>query len=427
MNFSDLQKLLKDKLEIEHLADIARELGVSPQAVSNWKARDKVPYKYIVKTRNLLKEMNLNNKGDIKNDETISHNKIKQNKQPDYMYDENISLSDLFLIIARQFRTIIITPTIFCIITLIYLFFIAEPIYESSAKIMSSSGGDNVSQAAGLAAQFGIALPTGQSAPEWVYPEIIKSRTLAKAMLKRKFDTEKYGTQKTLLQILTYGNNKMEQNQYTLLRTGVNNVINMIDIQRNGNFYDLTISAFEPNFAKDFTVALIEELDSHQRRHNKQKTSETRKFIEERIEDTRLELVVAEENLKDFNDRNRRIENSPSLQLERQRLYREVSVLTGVFTTLKQQLETSKIEEVKELDYVVLLDPPEVPLNRSKPNRKLMMVLSGLLGIGLGVFLAFIKEYVENTKSDDQKKIYQAKSLIINNIFGILPQRFKKN
>jgi len=201
----------------------------------------------------------------------------------------------------------------------------------------------------------------------------------------------------------------------------------MIDIQRNGNFYDLTISAFEPNFAKDFTVALIEELDSHQRRHNKQKTSETRKFIEERIEDTRLELVVAEENLKDFNDRNRRIENSPSLQLERQRLYREVSVLTGVFTTLKQQLETSKIEEVKELDYVVLLDPPEVPLNRSKPNRKLMMVLSGLLGIGLGVFLAFIKEYVENTKSDDQKKIYQAKSLIINNIFGILPQRFKKN
>ena len=44
-------------------------------------------------------------------------------------------------------------------------------------------------------------------------------------------------------------------------------------------------------------------------------------------------------------DRNRRIENSPSLQLEQQRLGREVTVLTGVFTTLKQQLETTKIEE----------------------------------------------------------------------------------
>ena len=44
--------------------------------------------------------------------------------------------------------------------------------------------------------------------------------------------------------------------------------------------------------------------------------------------------------------RNRRIENSPALQLEEQRLSREVAVLTGVFTTLKQQFETTKIEEV---------------------------------------------------------------------------------
>ena len=48
--------------------------------------------------------------------------------------------------------------------------------------------------------------------------------------------------------------------------------------------------------------------------------------------------MTAEENLKVFMARNRRIENSPALQLEEQRLSREVAVLTGVFTTLKQQL-----------------------------------------------------------------------------------------
>ena len=57
-------------------------------------------------------------------------------------------------------------------------------------------------------------------------------------------------------------------------------------------------------------------------------------------------------------DRNRRIENSPALQLEQQRLGRG-NGLTGVFTTLKQQLETTKIEEVKESNYVIVLDPPE--------------------------------------------------------------------
>ena len=84
-------------------------------------------------------------------------------------------------------------------------------------------------------------------------------------------------------------------------------------------------------------------MDSHQRRYNKAKTSQTRQFIEERIIETEKELMSAEEDLKVFMDRNRRIENSPALQLEQQRFGREVTVLTGVFTTLKQQLETTKI------------------------------------------------------------------------------------
>ena len=69
-------------------------------------------------------------------------------------------------------------------------------------------------------------------------------------------------------------------------------------------------------------------------------------------------------------DRNRRIENSPLLLLEQQRLNREVSVLTGVFTTLKQQLETTKIEEMREADYVVLVDPPEVPIIKAEPKER---------------------------------------------------------
>ena len=51
MTFKELQELLKNELGINHLADIARELNVTPQAVSNWKARDRVPYKYIKKIR----------------------------------------------------------------------------------------------------------------------------------------------------------------------------------------------------------------------------------------------------------------------------------------------------------------------------------------------------------------------------------------
>ena len=349
------------------------------------------------------------------------------NLPPSYYFEEDtISLMDIMLTLARHLKVIIITPTILCTLTIIYVLFFAKPIYTSTSKIISSSSGGG-SQAAGLAAQFGINIPTGESEPKWVYPEIIKSRTLAKAVLKQKFDTNKFGLQKSLLQILTYGNDEPEFNLDTLEIMAVNNFLKMITITEDKLTAILTlyINASEPSLAAEINKVLIGELDAHQRKYNKAKTSDTKQFIEERIIDTEKELMAAEEDLKIFMDRNRRIENSPALQLEQQRLGREVTVLTGVFTTLKQQLETTKIEEVKESDYVVVLDPPEVPLQRSKPNKKLMVILAGILGIGFGIVLAFIWEYASNSDKEEKDKMSEAKFLIIKNIFELIPRKSK--
>jgi tyrosine-protein kinase Etk/Wzc len=348
-------------------------------------------------------------------------------QQPYYFEEDTISLTDIMLILARQLKVIIITPTILCTLTIINVLFFTKPVYTSTAKIMSSSTSGGVSQAAGLAAKFGINIPTGQSEPKWVYPEIIKSRTLARSMLKRKFDTNKFGNQKNLLQILTYGNDDPKVGLDTLEIIAVDNFLGMIDISENMQTAILTLSinASEPNFAAEVNQTLIEELDAHQRKYNKTKTSDTKQFIEERIIDTEKELMVAEESLKVFMDRNRRIENSPALQLEQQRLGREVTVLTGVFTTLKQQLETTKIEEVKESDYVVILDSPEVPLKRSKPNKRLIVILAGFLGLGLGMVLAFIREYVTNSDKEEKDKLFEAKSLVFKNLSELIPGKSK--
>ena len=350
------------------------------------------------------------------------------NLPPSYYFEEDtISLTDIMLTLARQLKIIIITPTILCTLTVIYVLFFVKPVYTSTSKIMSSSSGGGVSQAAGLAAQFGIAIPTGQSEPKWVYPEIIKSRTLTRTVLKHKFDTNEFGPQKSLLQILTYGNDEPEFNLDTLEIMGVNNLLKMIEVSEDIKTAILTlnINASEPSLAAEINKVLIEELDAHQRKYNKAKTSDTKQFIEERIIDTEKELMASEEDLKVFMDRNRRIENSPALQLEKQRLGREVTVLTGVFTTLKQQLETTKIEEVKESDYVVVLDPPEAPLQRSKPNKRLMVILAGILGIGLGMVLAFVREFATNSEKEEKDKMAEAKSLVRQHLSDFIPGKSK--
>ena len=48
MNFSELESLMFSR-GVTPLADIARALSTTPQAVSNWKARDQVPYHIVAK------------------------------------------------------------------------------------------------------------------------------------------------------------------------------------------------------------------------------------------------------------------------------------------------------------------------------------------------------------------------------------------
>ena len=250
----------------------------------------------------------------------------------------------------------------------------------------------------GLASQFGIAMPMDDSSPEWSYEEVIKSRTMAKSLLVRRFDTKEFGPQKELLQIVTYGNEIPKYGIDTLLIQGIASIDGMIEVTKTTSLFELEISASEPQLAADIASGVMEELDKHQREYNFRKTAGTRQFIEKRLLATESELEKAEEALKLFRERNRSIFESPQLQLEQERLGRDVAVLISVFTTLKQQLETAKIEEIKESDYVIILDTPYIPLYPDKPKKKRMVILAGFLGIGLGIILAFIRENVDFSK-----------------------------
>ena len=103
-----------------------------------------------------------------------------------------------------------------------------------------------------------------------------------------------------------------------------------------------------------------------------------------------------------------------------------MTVLTGVFTTLKQQLETTKIEQVKELNYVIILDAPEPPLFRSKPDKTQFVILAGFFGIGLGIIIGFMREYLKNRDKDEIEKMDLAKTLVITKISDFIPQKFWK-
>jgi len=187
----------------------------------------------------------------------------------------------------------------------------------------------------------------------------------------------------------------------------------MIDVEEDNakGITTITIQSSEPKLSAEIANAVVEELDIYVREGASKKARENRLFIESRIEDTQLLLRASEEDLKKFRETNKRIENSPELQLREGRLIREVNVQNEVYLTLKKQYEIVKIEEVKNLPTIRVLDEAYAPLFKSKPRRRRAILISIISGIVVGISFAFSKELLEKLFSNDEyakrmKQIY---------------------
>ena len=73
---------------------------------------------------------------------------------------------------------------------------------------------------------------------------------MAKSLLVHRFDTEEFGPQKELLQIVTYGNEEPEFGIDTLLIQGMESVDAMIEVTKTTttSLFELEISALHLNW-----------------------------------------------------------------------------------------------------------------------------------------------------------------------------------
>ena len=54
-----------------------------------------------------------------------------------------------------------------------------------------------------------------------------------------------------------------------------------------------------------------------------------------------------------------------------------------------------------------------------------MVIIAGIIGIGLGVVLAFIRQFIANSKKEGKDKISEAKLLFLKNISELIPWKSK--
>ena len=278
-----------------------------------------------------------------------------ENREED---NDEINLLDYLKIIAKNKLLIIILICISVTITSIISFQMPE-IYEAKALITPAvqprdQGGINV-----IAAQFGIASPASSNASEIV--NILKSNILREKIIK-KYDLLPVFFKKEALE------GKTEEQK---IWTGIRYLQSTLGISFNqkDNVVEVSMQFTDPKKAADIVNYTLTELTEYMSSEAKRIADTNKKYLESLID-----------NISD-----------PLIR-------------TKIYSLIAQQIETSMMAEVKENFAFKIIDPPRAPDRKIKPKRRANVMLSFVVSLFAGIFIAFFREYVDVVRMREKRE-----------------------
>jgi tyrosine-protein kinase Etk/Wzc len=371
---------------------------------------------------------------------------------------KKVTLFDLIEVFKKYRKQILIpTGTAFVAIT-IYIFFIADPIYLSTATVKTStkmSGIASLLGGAGLQEMGGLEELTGggmMGRELSLYENILLSRRCVEDVII-KFKLNDDWEYKYMQDAIKYFREKV-------LEIKKDKIAGTMDI----GVYDKN-----PQRAKEIAEYLIEKLNSINVELSVQNAKNNREFIEARYKTARDDLKRAEDSLRHFQDiygiapdvvtklvaqtevqleseiaseevkldllkkivspdqnevklqeekiallkkqlndvKNApdvdnsilRLKGKPEIVINYLRLVREVEIQNKILQFLLPVYEQAKIEEKKEMPSVLVLDQPSLPEYKVKPKRILVISIVTILIFVLSYLFSFIRYQVKSVKS----------------------------
>jgi uncharacterized protein involved in exopolysaccharide biosynthesis len=264
-------------------------------------------------------------------------------------------------------------------------------VYSAEAQFMPK-GSRGQTQLQGLAQQFGIPVSSGDAAQSPAfYMDLLESRPLLAAVAEQQYRIRNdKGVVRTGTLAELYG---IRDANPTLVRT---RVVNRLKGQVNENVSNrtgvITVSVWSgyPELSVQIVRNLLDQVNVFNLNRRQEQAGAERAFIEKRLAEAQSQLSQAENNLQVFLTENRDFRSSPTLTLEFDRLNRAVTSRQALYNGLATSYEQAKIEEVRDLPVITVLEPPEMPISADPRGGKRKALLGLLIGLMGGIIIAFV-------------------------------------
>ena len=390
MNFEEFKTIFENEFQIIKMADIARELDVTPQVVYSWKTRNQVPYAYVKMLKEKIGQQNHEINERIFINSSFFETIIKTiNKH-----------SSLISHILLRFKFSAFLTLCSCVIVYLLGSYIFEHKYIAQLKYVPNSNDNNsTSSLFTMAQKLGLPNASNDSPAydllSWtMIPVYLQSKMISEKIIEKKFYSNRYKKKVKLLNILLSSPDTSTQFTEAERRYGLKKLQNSIvhNSKRNGVIKTIEVSSSEPQLSVEILNQYIIELLDIYTEMFREKNINKKEFLNGRLIETQKELTSAENALKVFQEKNREIFKSPELLTQQNRLLRNVTVLTEVYIQLRSEFEMLLVNEKANMNVFKIIDSADIPLSRVSPNNTKNVIFTFFFAM-LFINLIFLLEF----------------------------------
>jgi len=128
-----------------------------------------------------------------------------------------------------------------------------------------------------------------------------------------------------------------------------------------------------------------------------QKAKAELEFIQERYNEAKGQAEGYQVNIAQKTDQYKNLTSSVP-QVQTTRMQTKYGIANTVFVELAKQLEQAKIQVKKDTPVFTIVEPVSVPIEKSKPNRPMILIIFIFLGGIIGVGIVFGKGFMAGAK-----------------------------
>jgi uncharacterized protein involved in exopolysaccharide biosynthesis len=283
--------------------------------------------------------------------------------------------------------------------------------YTAVTSFVPQSQDASLSRLAGLAAQFGVAIP-GQSGALSAdfYADLVVASTILGPIVEERFapvGASEYD-RSTLVQLLrARGADSAARHEDAVKR-----LRRKIAVSADAKTSVVTVQVESrwPAVSQQVASRLVSgviDFDLHVRQS---RASAERQFTEDRLSQVKLELREAEDRLQAFLDRNRQYREAPQLQFQYDRLSREVTSRQQVYTSLQQSFEQARIDEVRNIPRVTIIESARLPARPNSRHLVLRALLAALAAGLVGLTIALVSDGILWAAADQREELEAIRS-----------------